>query len=84
MTSRDKTSAITTLSARVAREIRRLVEPDFEQHLEEFAAQFAPFVIEEFLGLAVGEHNAAGRIDHADAIQGGFEQVAEFGFNQFP
>jgi len=30
----------------VAREIHRLVEPDFAQQLEEFSAQFAPFVKE--------------------------------------
>ena len=53
-------SAITTMSAWVAREIRRLVGPDFEQHLEEFAVQFAPFVKEEFFWLLVSTMRAVG------------------------
>ena len=42
----------------MAREIQRLVEPDFVQHLEEFAAQFDPFGTEEFLWLLVSTRRA--------------------------
>jgi hypothetical protein len=44
----------------VARELRRLVEPDVKQQLEEYAAQFDPFGTEEFLWLLVSTMRAVG------------------------
>ena len=44
----------------MAKEIQRLVEPDFEQPLEEFAAQFDPFGTEEFRWLLVSTMRQVG------------------------
>ena len=54
-----------------------------QQHLDGLAAQFDAVVTEEFLGLAVGQHDAARVVHNHNGVGRGFQQVAVAGLDQF-
>jgi hypothetical protein len=60
----------------------RVAEPLGEQHLDPAAAQLAASVAEEFVCLAIGQHDSARRVDHHDPIGCGLQQVEEFRFDK--
>src|SRR5260221_905957 len=54
-----------------------------QQRFDEFTAQLPACITEKFVSLTIRELNAAGRIDHHDAVGHGFQKIAKFGFYEF-